>query len=123
MQQERRKKRSFNIHEALELQLSACAERASFSALMLTENKGIPVAGAGDVDQIEDIAAFAPQLAFKKRVWQGKMKDKNGHDQLVTVAPLNSVYGNLYMCAAGGESAQILAELLIGGKGVKRILN
>ena len=122
MDTDRRDRRSYNLHEALELQLAATAKKGKFSAVVLTENQGITVAGAGNMAEIEEIAAFAPQLAPGKRYWQGSLKDVGGEDKLVTVAPIESEMGKLYMCAVGGESQKIIAELLLGSRGVNRIL-
>ena len=98
MDTDRRDRRSYNLHEALELQLAATAKKGKFSAVVLTENQGITVAGAGNMAEIEEIAAFAPQLAPGKRYWQGSLKDVGGEDKLVTVAPIESEMGKLYMC-------------------------
>ena len=122
MYQERRHNRSDNIYEALELQLAAVARSAHFSAVVLTEHQGITVACAGKVSDVEELAAFAPQLAPGRRIWQGRVKDKTGAATLVTVAPFETDMGRLYMCAAGGDEQRREAALLTGGKGVYRIL-
>lgn len=122
MTMERRMKRSYNVHEALELQLSATATRGQFSSVILAENQGIPVAGAGQVFEDEEIAALAPTLVPGKKLWQGKVAIDNGTEKYVTIAPVTTDVGDLYMCGIGGESSKIIAELLVGCKGVNRIL-
>lgn len=121
-QVERREKRSENIYEALELQLAATARRAKFSSLVLIENQGIPVAGAGEVAEVEEISAFGPSLAPGKRFWHGNVRQKNGQNMRVTIAPFECEWGQLYLCAAGGLDVLVSAELLLGSQGVKRIL-
>lgn len=121
-QDERRVKRSHNVHEALELQLAATAERAHFNTVILAEHQGIPVAGAGEVFEDEEIAALAPSLVPGKKVWQGKVAIDNGPEKRVTIAPIETDVGNLYVCGVGGESSKVIAELLVSCKGVNRIL-
>lgn len=122
MKQEKRRKRSYNVHEALELQLAATAERGHFSSVMLAEKQGIAVAGAGDMTADEEICALAPQLVPGNRVWQGRVAIDNGPEKYVTITPVKTDVGSLYLCGVGGESAAVIAELIKGGQGVNRIL-
>jgi len=122
MESERRQKRSVNVHQALELQLNATAERAGFDSVILTEDQGIPVAGAGNVNECEEYAALAPQLVPGNQLWQGKIAIDNGPQKEVTVAPLHTEIGDLYVCAVGGDSEKVMAELLLSCRGVNRIL-
>ncbi|MBN2343634.1 MAG: hypothetical protein JXX29_19325 [Deltaproteobacteria bacterium] len=122
MKEERRTKRSHNVHEALELQLEAIATRASFNSVILAEHQGIPVAGAGKVFEDEEIAALAPRLVPGKKLWQGKVSIDNGPEKQVTIAPIKTDVGDLFICGVGGQSSKVLAELLVGSKGVNRIL-
>lgn len=122
MNNERRRRRSYNVHEALEFQLEATQERGSFSSVILAENQGVPVAGAGNILEDEDIAALAPRLVPGKQVWQGKISIDNGPEKKVTIAPIDTEVGHLYICGVGGESSTVIAELLMSGKGVNRIL-
>ena len=78
MGEERRRCRSERIHEALGLQLAACADRARFSSLVLSEDQGLPVASAGDAEEAEEIAALAPHLATGTRFWRGSIKTEDG---------------------------------------------
>ena len=122
MRTERRVKRSHNIHEALELQLAASVERARFNSVILAEDQGFAVAGAGKVIEDEEIAALAPGIISGKKLWQGKIAIDNGPEKFVTIAPMKTDVGTLYMCGVGGESSKIIAELLLSCKGVNRIL-
>jgi hypothetical protein len=122
MREERRVKRSHNLHEALKLQLAASLERAHFNSIILAEDQGFAVAGAGKVMEDEEIAALAPSLVPGKTVWQGKIAIDNGPEKMVTITPVQTDVGNLYLCGVGGESSRIIAELLLSGKGVNRIL-
>ena len=122
MREERRVKRSYNLHEALELQLAASLERGNFNSIILAEDQGFAVAGAGKVIEDEEVAALAPSLVPGKTVWQGKIVIDNGLEKMVTITPLQTDVGNLYLCGVGGESSKIIAELLLSSKGVNRIL-
>jgi hypothetical protein len=122
MENERRNRRSHHMHEALELQLQATAQRGRFSAVVLTEGQGIPVAAAGDVAMAEEFAVCAPQLVSGRRLWQGMLPSERGEETRVTIAPIVTGFGNLYMCAVGGDAGKVIAEMLIGSRGVCRIL-
>ncbi|MBN2528821.1 MAG: hypothetical protein JXR76_20695 [Deltaproteobacteria bacterium] len=122
MRTERRVKRSHNIHEALELQLAASVERANFQSVILTEDQGFAVAGAGKVLEDQEIAALAPSLVPGKKVWQGKVAIDNGPEKMVTILSLSTDVGNLYLCGFGGESSKVHSELMHSIQGVNRIL-
>ncbi|MCK9523062.1 MAG: hypothetical protein M0R76_08460 [Proteobacteria bacterium] len=122
MENERRKRRSHHMHEALELQLKATRQRGKFSAVVLTEAQGIPVAAAGDVVAAEEFAVRAPLLANGRRMWQGTLPTECGGSEKVTISPIATSFGCLYMCALGGDAAQGVAEVLIASQGVSRIL-
>jgi hypothetical protein len=121
-QQERRVSRSDNLYEALELQLAATARRARFTSIILTDEQGLTVASCGNAGEAEDIAVLSPQLAPGGSLWQGKIRSGEGMNRLVTVAPFNSDAGRLFLCAVGGIGSCITSELLMGGRGVSRIL-
>jgi len=121
MQQERRVNRSDNLLEALSHLLTATAKRAHFTSLTLTEGQGITVAEIGDAGEAEDIAVISPQLAPGARFWQGIVKTADGRKR-VTVAPISTDEGPLFLCAVGGMRSAIASELLRSGMGVCRIL-
>lgn len=118
---ERRTNRSDNIMEALGLQLAATARRGGFSALVLAESQGIPVASTGETAEIEEVVAVAPSLTPGARPWQGRLLLASGCVR-VLVMPVNTCDGPLFLCAAGGRSPEAIADLLRGGLGVSRIL-
>lgn len=122
MRTERRMKRSHNVHEALELQLAATVKRGHFNSVILAENQGIAVAAAGKVTDDEEIAALAPGLVLGKKLWQGKISLDNGPEKQVTIAPIQTDVGNLYICGIGGNSPLSVNELLAGTQGINRIL-
>lgn len=121
MQTERRTSRSDNLFEALGLQLAATARRGGFASVLLAEGQGIPVVTAGECSGLEEVAALAPGLAPDARPWQGKLR-AGGGTVLVTVLPVNSSDGPLFLCAAGGHGPEVTTDLLQGGLGICRIL-
>src|SRR5512137_2847755 len=107
---ERRLHRSDDTLEALSLQLEATADRAACTALVLTQRDGLKVAEAGEDAAAEEIAALAPTLARDGRLWHGAIPTSIG-ERLVTVAPVPSDNGTLYLCAVGGLVCVLGAEL------------
>jgi hypothetical protein len=122
MQVERRVHRSDDTMEALTLQLAATAQRTACSAIILSEAAGIPVAEVGGDDAGEEIAALAPTLVRDGRRWHGAIRTAAG-DRLVTIAPLPSAEGVLFLCAVGGLLCVLGPELASGGRGLVRILS
>jgi hypothetical protein len=122
MQIDRRIRRSDETTEALTLQLAATATRAACTAVVLSEKDGLAVAEVGDDGSTEEIAAMAPMLARDGRRWHGTVHTSWG-DRLVTITPMPSAHGALYLCAVGGQICTLGAELISGGRGVLRILS
>jgi len=122
MLEERRHKRSRNTHTALGLQLASCAERAQLSALILAEDQGLPVAAAGKFEEAEEIAAMAPSLARDSGCWHGSVQTAEGIKS-VTVCPVPTELGRLFLCAVGSVGSSVDTELIRSGVGVRRILH
>jgi hypothetical protein len=118
---ERRRNRSTETQKALELQLEASAERAGFCSLVLVEEQGLVVAGAGERALFEEIAAISPQVARARELWHGTVPTEAG-DQLLTIAAVRSASGPLWLSGVGGKRSAIVAELGRSGQGVCRIL-
>lgn len=122
MQCERRQNRSQDLSEALGLQLASSATRAKFSALVLAEEMGLLIAGAGDAGELEEIAALAPLLAGQSRYWQGRVETEAGL-RMVSVTRVDTALGVFYLSGVEGKIPAIWAELRHGSRGVARIVS
>ncbi|MCP4604244.1 MAG: hypothetical protein GY847_27600 [Proteobacteria bacterium] len=118
---DRRIKRSDRIHEALEMQLKASAERARFSSIVLADDAGFVVACAGNQTISEHLAAMSPKLASGLKTWHGKVLTNRGRVRL-SVAPMRFDDSFLYLSATEGVGSEIPRELFTSGRGVVRIL-
>jgi hypothetical protein len=122
LQTNRRINRSCDVQTALSFQLSATAERAEFTSIVLADENGLVMASSGNPDVCEHMAALSPILSAKMRLWHGELETNRGKVQM-SVAPLR-VEGNLlYLAAAEGRKSYITKELFFGGRGVTRILH
>jgi hypothetical protein len=122
MQVERRVRRSQEMGQALELQIAATVKRARFESLALAEECGFLVAGSGDPEMIQEMAALAPHLAGNSRYWQGNAPITKG-EQRLSVALVQTPLGKLYLCGVGGKIGTIWSELRQGCQGVTRIVS
>jgi hypothetical protein len=122
MQIERRQKRSEDLSEALGHQLDCSAMRANFSSLVLAEELGLMVAGAGNGEELEEIAALTPLLAGQSRYWQGRVETSAG-TKLVTVVKVDTSLGQFYLSGVEGKLSAIWSELRQGSLGVARIVS
>ncbi len=119
---ERRQNRSQDLGLALELQLCSTAERASFGSLVLAEERGLMVAGAGKNDELEEIAALAPLLAGTSRFWQGRVDTTMGN-RLITVVRVETALGTFYLSGTDGNIISIWSEMRHSSRGVARIVS
>lgn len=63
MAQERRRRRSVDPRKALTYQLAHVQHEACLEALVLADKNGLVVAGAGDDELVESLAALAPLMS------------------------------------------------------------
>ncbi|GEM_PF-1956572 len=122
MHEERRKNRSPDLSEALALQIAATVQRGQFKSLALAEECGLLVAGWGESEQVQELAALAPCLAGDSRYWQGHASMTSGEHRL-SVVLIETLLGKLYLCGTGGAIGSIWTELRTSGIGVARIVS
>ncbi len=119
---DRRRNRSADVQTALGYQLTASAERAHFSAMVLADDNGFVVADAGHKGACLQMAALAPALASNMRPWHGPVEIVEGKIRL-TVAPLLVDETPFFLTAAEGSQAHLItSEMAASREGIRRIL-
>lgn len=119
---EKRKKRSNVAQLAIQFQLESVAKKAKFSSVVLADELGLVMEAVGDSSFADEMAAISPGILKKKGAWRGKILTSSGKIMKLTFAAVNSIWGSLFLCAAGGDDSIALDELNLGGLGVVRIL-
>ncbi len=119
---ERRRKRSDDLQKALDYQLEASLRRAGFGALVLADELGLFVAGAGKSDCFDKLAAVSARITEPGRSWHGCLVTRKQRHRL-SVAPVRFHGQTLYLAATQGRNEAISRELFASGRGVLRILS
>lgn len=120
---ERRKQRSTDPIIALHYQLQTVRAEASLDALVLVDDAGCLVAGAGAWPVCEELAAFAPFLADGTSVRnrdvasQAAELARHTHVQPMCVDGLDVV-----LCAKGGSGSNLASQVSRAADGCRRIL-
>jgi hypothetical protein len=120
--QERRQKRSDDPLVALHYQLAHARDEGRLEALVLADDSGVVVAGAGAWATCEELAAFAPLLA--RGQWhEPGLEAGSGIAALrteVDVQPVDVDGQTVLLCARGGWMRAQAVEM--AAQGVMRIL-
>jgi hypothetical protein len=122
---ERRRTRSSNPKQALELQLSYVRKEAHLDALVLAGPEGLPIAHAGDADLCTELAALAPLLQSSGLT---QPSDAAAIQQgLLFVRTVNFEGESLYLASCGDNVQKHSPDavdrwLLEATAGVRRIL-
>jgi hypothetical protein len=128
---ERRRRRSDDTITALHYQLSHTRSEGRLEAVVLVDDTGCLVAGAGAWPVCEELAAFAPLLADRRAVGSaavgGRLADIESE---VFVSPLSVDGCEALICGRGSDSTRApravhpaLAELIArAADGCRRIL-
>ena len=119
---ERRRRRSDDPITALHYQLSHTRGAARLEAVVLVDDTGCLVAGAGAWPLCEELAAFAPLLADRRAVGNAVVGSRLAAlESEVFVRPLSLDGGSALLCGRGGDGARadLIAQAL---DGCRRIL-
>jgi hypothetical protein len=119
---ERRRRRSDDPVTALHYQLSHTRGQARLDAVVLVDDTGCLVAGAGAWPLCEELAAFAPLLADPRAVKSdgvGSLLSSIGSEVLVRPVPLDGCEALLCGRGGSGESADLMDR---AADGCRRIL-
>jgi len=119
---ERRRRRSDDPITALHYQLSHTRSEAQLEAVVLVDDTGCLVAGAGAWPVCEELAAFAPLLADRRAVTSAVVGGRLAAIEAeVFVRPLSFDGLEVLLCGRGGDA--IRPELLTrAADGCRRIL-
>lgn len=112
--QDRRKQRSHDPLVALHYQLAQARSRDSLTAVVLADESGIVVAGAGSWAVCEELAAYAPLLAEGSAPVTDRML---AYREALDVRLLAG--GAVFLCTHGHAPEESLATT---ARGVERIL-
>jgi hypothetical protein len=117
---DRRRRRSEDMIEALQLQLEACREEADLEAMLVGDEDGLCVAWAGDPG-CEEVAAHMASVNYKIENFEGVViaPDRKWSVQMRRFAAEGS---QLYVCAVGGGGERRASQIHRSIGGVTRIL-
>lgn len=120
---ERRKQRSTDPIVALHYQLAAVRDAASLDAVVLVDESGCLVAGAGAWPLCEELAAFAPLLADQSAIQSPDVASQAARlAALAHVRPMSVDGLEVVLCARGGNANEVIAEMSRAASGCARIL-
>jgi hypothetical protein len=121
---ERRRRRSDDPITALHYQLAHTRAEARLEAVVLVDDSGCLVAGAGAWPLCEELAAFAPLLADRRAVASAVVGSRLAAiEPEVFVRPLSLDGVDALLCGRGGEGDGTRADLIASAaNGCRRIL-
>lgn len=120
---ERRRRRSNDTITALHYQLSSTRAEAKLEAVVLVDDSGCLVAGAGAWPVCEELAAYAPLLAHKSAIRNAVVGSRIATlSGTVEVELLWVDGGEALICGRGGAGEGRRASLAHAAEGCRRIL-
>jgi hypothetical protein len=119
--QDRRRRRTSQVIEALHLQLDACRAEAELTALVVTDQTGICLASSGSPGTSAEVAARLPLLDRAAGDYEGVLMGAKGAVP-VSLKRFDVDGSQMYACAVGGDARRHAAQLVRAELGVKRIL-
>ena len=125
---ERRRRRSYQTYTAVGFQLEHLVDTLGLRAICLGDDRGLTLAGAGDDDKAEILAAFAPLLASctdrrrRERILEtiGRYLPDLDPD-LIDVRPFTLSGATYFLALAGDDRGRAAAGLYHALTGVRRI--
>lgn len=120
--QERRRRRSEDPITALHYQLSFARAEGELEALVLVDDSGCLVAGAGAWALCEELAAYAPLLAYPSAIQNDKVGSRLAAMARETETRTMLIDGvEAMICGRGGSVARA-ASIARAAAGCRRIL-
>jgi hypothetical protein len=119
---DRRRRRSDDAIMALHYQLASARHEAALDALVLVDDRGCLVAGAGAWPACEELAAYAPLLAHPSAIGNATVSSRiEALTGDVAVQTLVIDGGEAVLCARGGGEAR-RGSIERAAAGCRRIL-
>ena len=120
---ERRKRRSEDPIVALHYQLSAVRTEASLEAVVLVDDSGCLVAGAGAWPLCEELAAYAPFLAHRHPAPTAEVTGRANEIAKDSHVRSMSLDGSeVLLCARGVGTRDVTPAIVRAAAGCRRIL-
>ena len=119
--QERRRRRSELITQALNYQLAACCEDGRMQAMVVADADGLALAASGDAAACDEIAASMVHVAARTDRFTGTLY-RGGRQWEVQMAKVSIDGSELVVCAVGGSAEQRWRQVNRGAQGTRRIL-
>jgi hypothetical protein len=123
-QHDRRRNRSERPIEALGLLLESTVERYSLRSAFLASEDGLLLALAGDSEESDTFAAYAPLLASNgdDSHLRQVLQQESSKSVLYEVNPCQTPNQQVYLVTLGDESSQLTQACAHGSSGTERIL-
>jgi hypothetical protein len=119
--QERRRRRSDLITQALTYQMLACCEDGRMHAMVVADEDGLPLAASGDAGACDEVAASMAQVAARTDQFTGTLY-RGGRHWDVEMTRVSVDGSNLLVCGVGGSADQRGRQVARGARGTRRIL-
>jgi hypothetical protein len=118
---ERRRRRTDLITQALTYQLLSCCEDGAMQAMVLADADGLPLASSGDRQACDEVAASMVHIAARAPAFRGTLLGA-GQRWDVEMARIVVDGAPLVVCAVGGSAEQRARQVARGARGSLRIL-
>jgi hypothetical protein len=119
--QERRRRRSDLITQALTYQMLACCEDGRMHAMVVADEDGLPLAASGDTQDCDEIAASMARVAARTDQFAGTLY-RGGRHWDVQMTKVSVDGSALVVCGVGGSAEQRWRQVARGAQGTLRIL-
>jgi hypothetical protein len=118
---ERRRRRSELVTQALTYQMQACREDGQFHGMVVADQDGLPLAASGDAGACDEVAATMALVAARTPKFSGTLY-RGGNHWEVEMTKVSIEGSDLVVCAIGGTPEQRWRQIARGAQGTRRIL-
>ena len=118
---ERRRRRTDLITQALTYQLLSCCEDGKMQAMVIADADGLALASSGDRHACDEVAASMVHIGARTPAFRGTLLG-NGQRWDVEMTKVLVDGSPLVVCAVGGSAEQRQRQVARGAQGTLRIL-